>query len=86
LIDRSTYQEQLDLLNEEMALADLEIYETKVEELNLEAALNFATSAVSNAALFGLSAPPIKSRGFKEYFSLMDSYSTARVIEPLQPV
>ena len=52
MIDRSTYQEQLDLLNEEIALADLEIYDTKLEELNLEAALNFATSAVSNAALF----------------------------------
>jgi hypothetical protein len=34
-------QEQIDLLNEQVALVDLEIYETKLEELDLEAALNF---------------------------------------------
>jgi site-specific DNA recombinase len=33
LIDKSTYQEQLDLLNEQIALVDLEIYDTKLEEL-----------------------------------------------------
>jgi hypothetical protein len=36
LIDKSTYQEQVDLLNEEIALVDLEIYETKLEELDLK--------------------------------------------------
>ena len=52
LIDRSTYQEQLDLVNKQIAMVDLEIYDTKLEELDLETALNFATSALSNAALF----------------------------------
>jgi len=52
VIDKSTYQEQLDLLNEEVALTELEIYETKLEELDLEAALNFATSALANAGAF----------------------------------
>jgi site-specific DNA recombinase len=52
LIDGSTYQEQLDLVNEQIALVDLEIYDTKLEELDLETALNFATSTLSNAALF----------------------------------
>ena len=52
VIDRTTYQEQLDLVNEEVAITDLEIYETKLEELDLEAALNFAMSALSNAAAF----------------------------------
>ena len=52
VIDKSTYHEQIDLLNEEIALADLEIYDTKLEELDIEAALNFATSALGNAALF----------------------------------
>jgi hypothetical protein len=52
LIDKSTYQEQLDLLNEQIALVELEIYDTKLESLDLEAALNFATNALSNAALF----------------------------------
>ena len=51
-IDKSTYQEQLDLLNEEIALAELEVYDTRLEELDIEAALNYATSALSNAAMF----------------------------------
>jgi hypothetical protein len=39
-------------VNEEIVLVDLEIYDTKLEELDLEAALNFSTRALSNAALF----------------------------------
>jgi hypothetical protein len=63
LIDKSTYQEQVDLLNEQIALVDLEIYDTKLEELDLEAALNVATEALSNAAELGskteVSASPV---------------------------
>ena len=51
-IDKPTYKEQLDLLNEEIVLPELEVYETKLEELDIEASLNFATSALSNAAMF----------------------------------
>ena len=51
-IDKSTYQDQVNLLNEEITLTELEIYDTKIEELDLEAALNFAVSALSNAAAF----------------------------------
>lgn len=40
------------MLNEEFAQTELEIYETKLDELDLEAALNFATSALSNSAAF----------------------------------
>ena len=46
------YQDQVNLLNEEIALAELEIYDRKIEELDLEAALNFGVSALSNAAAF----------------------------------
>jgi hypothetical protein len=41
-------QDQVDLLNEEIALVQLEIYDTKLEELDLEAALNFRLSALAN--------------------------------------
>lgn len=51
-IDKPTYQDQVNLLNEKITLAELEIYDTKIEELDLEAALNFAVSALSNAAAF----------------------------------
>ena len=51
-IDKPTYQDQVNLLNEEITLTELEIYDTKIEELDLEAALNFAVNAHSNAAAF----------------------------------
>ena len=50
-IDKSTYQEQLDALNEEIALVELEIHDTKVDEMDLEAALNFATNALSQCRI-----------------------------------
>jgi hypothetical protein len=34
------------------SMAELEIYDTKLEELDIEAALNFAISALRNAARF----------------------------------
>ena len=69
LIDRSTYQEQLDLVNKQIAMVDLEIYDTKLEELDLETALNFATSALSNAAfvldsVFRRSKTQVSTRSF----------------------
>jgi len=39
-------------VNEKITLAELEIHDSKLEELDLEAALNFATAALSNAAAF----------------------------------
>ena len=57
-IDKPTYKEQLDLFNEEIALAELEIHETRINEMDLEEALNFATSALSNAAEFWIQCSP----------------------------
>lgn len=51
-IDKPTYQDQVNLLNEEITLAELETYDTKTEDLDLEAALNFAVRALSNEAAF----------------------------------
>ena len=48
----TTTGRQVNLLNEEITLAELEIYDGRIEELDLEAALNFAVSALSNAAAF----------------------------------
>ena len=39
-------------MNEETALAEIEIHENKIDEMDLEAALNCATNALSNAAEF----------------------------------
>lgn len=69
---KSPYQEQVDLLNEEIALVDLEIYETKLEEWDLDAALNFATNALSSAAKFWTQcSAQNRSRDSSEFFSLM---------------
>jgi hypothetical protein len=65
LIDKSTYQEQIDLLNEQVALVELEIYETKLEGLDLEAALNFAMKALSNAASFWNQCSPEQKQTFQ---------------------
>src|SRR6185503_331992 len=64
-IDKSTYQDQVNLLNEEITLTDLEIYDTKIEELDLEAALNFAVSALSNAAAFWNQCSPEQKTRFQ---------------------
>ena len=65
LIGKTTYQEQIDLLNEQIALSELEIYETKLEELDLEAALNFAMNALSNAASFWSQCSPEQKQRFQ---------------------
>jgi site-specific DNA recombinase len=51
-IDRSTYQEQLESLNDEIALVQLEVPDARLEELDIEAGLNYATNALRNAAKF----------------------------------
>ena len=53
LLTRSNY-----LLSEEITFSELEIYDTKLEELDLEASLNFAMSALSNAASFWIQCSP----------------------------
>src|SRR5215475_10131845 len=54
VIDKSTYEEQLAQVREEIALAELDIHDAKLDKLDIEAALNFATNALSNAAQFWL--------------------------------
>jgi hypothetical protein len=52
VIDKATYEDQLAHVREEIAIMELEIYDAKLDELDIEAALNFATNALSNAAQF----------------------------------
>ena len=86
LIDKSTYQEQLDLLNEQIALVDLEIYDTKLEELDLEAALNFATNALSNAALFWTQCSADQKQRFQRMLFPDGLIFDVKAIEPRQLV
>jgi site-specific DNA recombinase len=49
-LDVSTYQEMKAALVEELAIAEMEEREARLEELNVEAVLNFAEYVLSNAA------------------------------------
>lgn len=49
-IDKAIFQEQLDKLKEEMTLAEIQINEVRIEELDVEMVLNFSQYLFLNAA------------------------------------
>jgi site-specific DNA recombinase len=55
-IDQTTYQQQLDKLNESMALAEIDQHDERTEELDIEAVLDFAERVSLNAARLWLEA------------------------------
>jgi site-specific DNA recombinase len=48
-IDRGTYQEQLDKLNEEIALAEIDERDARIEEIDIQAAVSFGEFVLLNA-------------------------------------
>src|SRR5271167_593950 len=48
-IDQRTYEEQRDKLNEEIALAELEERDTRIEEMDVQAAVSFGEFVLLNA-------------------------------------
>jgi len=55
-IDRDTYQTQLTRLREDQLLIEMELNETRVEELDVESAVNFALFTISDASRFWIEA------------------------------
>jgi hypothetical protein len=51
-IDRETYQEQFDKLNEEIALAEIAEHDARIEEMDLHAAVSFGEFVLLNAPRF----------------------------------
>ena len=49
-IDQATYDRQRDKLREEMTLADIELHDAKLDELDVEGILGFADHLLTNAA------------------------------------
>ena len=49
-VDQTTYDQQRDKLREELALADLELHDMRLEELDIEGVLGFAEHLLTNAA------------------------------------
>ena len=50
LIDKATYQNQLDKLNQEITLTEIDAHNAKLETFDIEAVLNFAQYVVLNAS------------------------------------
>jgi hypothetical protein len=49
-VDRTTYEEQRDKLREELTLAELELSEARVEQFDIDGALDKAISVLNNAS------------------------------------
>ena len=64
-IEKSIYQEQLELIDDDIALAQLDVHDAKLEELDIEAALNYATSALQNAAKFWIQCSSDQKQNFQ---------------------
>ena len=64
--------QEIDRLDDEIALTALDAYDAKVEELDIQAALNCATNALRNASKFWLQCSSDQSRTFSECFFLKD--------------
>jgi len=64
-IDKTVYQEQLELIEDEIALAQLDAHDAKLEELDIEAALNYATDALRNAGRFWIQCSADQKQNFQ---------------------
>ena len=64
-IEKSIYQEQLELIDDDIALAQLDVHDAKLEELDIEAALNYATNALQNAAKFWIQCSSDQKQNFQ---------------------
>jgi site-specific DNA recombinase len=51
-IDKETYQDQLDRLRQDITLAEMELTEARVDEIDIEGVINFATVAIGDASRF----------------------------------
>ncbi len=65
-IDRETYQTQLARLREEQLLIEMELNETRVEELDVESAVNFALFAIGDASRFWIEASLDQKQRFQQ--------------------
>lgn len=64
-IDKTVYQEQLELIEDEIALAQLDVHDAKLEELDIDAALNYSTDALRNARRFWIQCSADQKQNFQ---------------------
>ena len=65
-IDKATYEEQIDLLRQSAALAEIELHDAKLEEFDVEGVLAFANQTMSDLARFWLQATLEQKIGFQK--------------------
>jgi hypothetical protein len=65
-IDREIYQTQLGRLREEQLFVEMELNESKVEEFDVQSAVNFALHAIGDASSFWLEAPLEQKQRFQQ--------------------
>ena len=65
-IDSQTYVAQRDELREHLAVADLALHETQIDELDVEGLVNFAGYALEQAARLWLEASPRQKRSLQQ--------------------
>lgn len=85
-IDHRTYQDQLDRLKEEQTLAEMELNEAKVDELDIEAVVSFATQAIGDASRFWSASTLDQKQRFQRICFQRVLDLTARDLEPPQPL
>jgi len=51
-IDKATYEEQIDLLRQDAALAEMRLHDTKLEEFDVEGVVEFASRIMSDLSRF----------------------------------
>jgi site-specific DNA recombinase len=67
-VDRGTYQEQVDKLNEETALAEIEEQDCRIQELDVEAAINLGEILLLNAPRLWSESSPDQKRRLQQAF------------------
>ena len=67
-IDAETYERQRDKIREEIALAQIELEDAKLEEIDIEGVLGFAEHLLTNAARLWLEASSDQKRRLQEVF------------------
>jgi hypothetical protein len=67
-IDRDTYQEQIDKLNEEIALAEIDERDCRIQKLDVQAAVKFGEMLLLNAPRLWSEASPDQKRRLQHVF------------------
>ena len=82
IIDKQTHQEQLDKLREEIALAEIEERDARIQELDIEAAVNFGEVILLLAPRLWVDHPSTKDKSYSRH-CFLSAYNLRKVlIEP----